>query len=476
MAAHAPKWPKGPIPPKPRMSYSHMTQSMLSRPAAASMPPRIPATSKAVVDDVFSGDEVLAVLDAWQKEVATAVTSAAPSSASASAPSKPRGGAAPVQQRLAAAGSRPAVPHAAAAGGLRASPAAASTTGGASASSAAGLVAPKTTPSAKALVTPAQKRPRPLSDMATPPKRLKTGLLPALGKAAAVKADAAAKTAKTAKQHRAEAAAPKLMKRKAAASAVVQAEKASPAEKAAKPPSRLVRLLARSRQNCLATVPVPAFRRLEKVSSSSSSPRPTGLRCRMRPLESWRNERQVFERTPKSPTPSMTSIILNCAPKLDGELTSSQCRELVSLLPVPPSQLEDAPVQGLGLGNSRLQSSIFTLQPVRPNEALVTVPLSRTEQSSANCGFLHVLYGAVNVRWTHGEEGEEAVLQAGDSCWYRLDAASTLGPLLASSTVPKLPSSLVAAAEVQRDAKNHGARILWAITTPAGKKASAAAA
>eukprot|EP00929_Paragymnodinium_shiwhaense_P101185 TRINITY_DN6407_c0_g1_i2.p1 TRINITY_DN6407_c0_g1~~TRINITY_DN6407_c0_g1_i2.p1 ORF type:complete len:475 (+),score=101.85 TRINITY_DN6407_c0_g1_i2:88-1512(+) len=474
MAAHAPKWPKGPIPPKPRMSYSHMTQSMLSRPAAASMPPLIPATSKPVVDDVFSGDEVLAVLDAWQKEVATAVTSAAPSSASASAPSKPRGGAAPVQQRLAAAGSRPAIPPAAAAAGAsRASPAAASTTAGASASSAAGLVAPKTTPSAKALVTPAQKRPRPLSDMATPPKRLKTGLLPALGKAAAVKADAAAKTAKTAKQHRAEAAAPKLMKRKAAASAVVQAEKASPAEKAAKPPSRLVRLLARSRQNCLATVPVPAFRRL---ASSSSSRRPTGLRCRMRPLESWRNERQVFERTPKSPTPSMTSIILNCAPKLDGELTSSQCRELVSLLPVPPSQLEDAPVQGLGLGNSRLQSSIFTLQPVRPNEALVTVPLSRTEQSSANCGFLHVLYGAVNVRWTHGEEGEEAVLQAGDSCWYRLDAASTLGPLLASSTVPKLPSSLVAAAEVQRDAKNHGARILWAITTPAGKKASAAAA
>lgn len=97
---------------------------------------------------------------------------------------------------------------------------------------------------------------------------------------------------------------------------------------------------------------------------------------------------------------------------------------------------------------------------------MTTLPLPGTEQpGSTQTGILYVEQGAVRVGWKQGREGNEVVLQAGDSAHWKLKHGGRLGPLLVASTLPKLPTKLLAAMDVHRDATKQGATVRWLIVS-----------
>eukprot|EP00927_Polykrikos_kofoidii_P009075 TRINITY_DN13766_c1_g2_i1.p1 TRINITY_DN13766_c1_g2~~TRINITY_DN13766_c1_g2_i1.p1 ORF type:complete len:933 (+),score=150.71 TRINITY_DN13766_c1_g2_i1:1285-4083(+) len=197
-----------------------------------------------------------------------------------------------------------------------------------------------------------------------------------------------------------------------------------------------------------------AFAMLSRGKSAARpvSLRPASKRCRMRPLEAWRNERLVYERPPGSKLPHVAAVSLNCG------LRDSTVRRL------PVCQLQATPVpqstsaELFGLSNDGMKSCIVSLPAWdrRKQREPFTVALWGTgsERIAARSqGFLHVLDGEVRFaqEGLDGTGQDEIKLRKGDSSALTCNGR----PWLVAST----------------EEARSGARLLWVVVedSPAPK-------
>ena len=146
------------------------------------------------------------------------------------------------------------------------------------------------------------------------------------------------------------------------------------------PPPRQQRLL---RVPALAKIPASAFETWQSLDTAAKRSLPK--RCRMPPIQTWRNERLVYERTAKSRTPSLVAV--------EVDMTTSKASQAAPRrLQLPALQ---APLQALeasefvGICTSRLTSRVLAL-PDRPEAEPCTV-------SVQGPGILHVLDGSLRI-------------------------------------------------------------------------------
>eukprot|EP00442_Polarella_glacialis_P058931 CAMPEP_0115103378 /NCGR_PEP_ID=MMETSP0227-20121206/34559_1 /TAXON_ID=89957 /ORGANISM="Polarella glacialis, Strain CCMP 1383" /LENGTH=463 /DNA_ID=CAMNT_0002499843 /DNA_START=59 /DNA_END=1450 /DNA_ORIENTATION=+ len=177
-------------------------------------------------------------------------------------------------------------------------------------------------------------------------------------------------------------------------------------------------------------------------------------RCRMKPLESWRNERVVFERTPGSKAPSVVAVELNLSPRPGNEPRKLHCTALQSPLQQPgkPSHTEF-----VGLRSSAIASKVYSL----PLKCLsggepYTVMLR-------GCGVIYVLEGS--LRYAREGSADEIVLHAGDTALLRGGAR----PVLAA---PACDGSSTSGAAADNAKNIVGARFRWIQVSSRAKKSA----
>jgi len=178
----------------------------------------------------------------------------------------------------------------------------------------------------------------------------------------------------------------------------------------------------------LTTVPLASFKIRTEVQSNRGYPR----RIRMRPLETWRNERVCYERLKGSSTPSVAGVALNMAPRPTNNLP----RKLdLSVLQVPPASASGG-IEFTGLSTSTLKSRVFSLPGWRTGNQPCTVALPPTP------GILFVLEGKIYAEGT--SVGGKLELGKGDAAALpQSDEA-----VLVTPAGPRHPGAL-------------GARFLW---------------
>eukprot|EP00930_Biecheleria_cincta_P004810 TRINITY_DN105743_c0_g1_i1.p1 TRINITY_DN105743_c0_g1~~TRINITY_DN105743_c0_g1_i1.p1 ORF type:complete len:508 (-),score=62.81 TRINITY_DN105743_c0_g1_i1:133-1656(-) len=129
-------------------------------------------------------------------------------------------------------------------------------------------------------------------------------------------------------------------------------------------------------------------------------------RCRMQPLETWRNERVVYKREPGSHMPAVVAVELNLSPRPAQDPPRSL--GLIAVQPPPPLRVKGEPLRNLefiGVQNKALSSRVFAL-PLR-RSSTYTVSLE-------GVGILHMFEGS--LRYT-SQEGfkDEGMLHQGDT-------------------------------------------------------------
>jgi len=139
-----------------------------------------------------------------------------------------------------------------------------------------------------------------------------------------------------------------------------------------------------------------------QATSEASTGRPQ--RTRMRPIESWRNERLVYGREPKSQTPSVVAVQLNLSGR-PQDCGKDRDLSIPALQAPPPVQKkgEALNVEFAGLRTKTWSSKMMTL-PLK-NGAPYTVCLK-------GLGVLHILEGSLQYQSKHGKAG---TLSKGDS-------------------------------------------------------------
>mmetsp|Transcript_18741 Transcript_18741/g.38609 ORF Transcript_18741/g.38609 Transcript_18741/m.38609 type:complete len:447 (-) Transcript_18741:137-1477(-) len=153
------------------------------------------------------------------------------------------------------------------------------------------------------------------------------------------------------------------------------------------------------RQRGLLRVPaltqIPAI--IFKSWKPSPSKRPLPKRCRMPPLQAWRNERVVYERTPSSQTPSVVAVEVDMTRSAQAPNRNFQ----LPALQAPLEAMEAS--EFVGICTSRLRSRVLAL-PDRGDALPCTVGINGP-------GILHVLDGSLRI----AKEGaaKETQLSAG---------------------------------------------------------------
>lgn len=142
---------------------------------------------------------------------------------------------------------------------------------------------------------------------------------------------------------------------------------------------------------------------LEQMNSSSAD---RSKRCRMKPLETWRNERVIYKREPGSQMPSIAAVELNLSPRPTQDPPRSL--GLIAVQPPPPLMRKDEPLRNLefiGVQSKAFSSQVYNL-PFRRSSPF-TVALEGT-------GILHMFEGSLRYTSQEGSK-DEGLLCQGDT-------------------------------------------------------------
>lgn len=150
-------------------------------------------------------------------------------------------------------------------------------------------------------------------------------------------------------------------------------------------------------------------------ASEGSRPR----RCRVPPLESWRNERLVYERLAGSLTPSVAAVTLD----MSVEKTTARTLEIPALQPALDSF--DA-VELVGITSQYLISKVYALPLSRLKEAPCTVTLQGT-------GVIHVLDGTLRFGVEGAKASKAEVVRAGGTMLVKGPGRKLVAPAYAAS-------------------------------------------
>jgi len=196
-------------------------------------------------------------------------------------------------------------------------------------------------------------------------------------------------------------------------------------------------LTSRSRGLALAKVAIEALAGRKAGASNVGRPQ----RNRLRPLETWRNERVIYKRPPGSLVPCVAGVELNFAPRP----ADSPPRQLGhAAVQPPPLRQNDTSgiVEFVSHSTAQLETRIFTLPAPRRGQRLPTVALQPA------WGQLFVLDGEVRCALEGDTLDGELRLGTGDTCCLReADRVALVAPF-----------------EVQKAAQNVAActaRFLW---------------
>lgn len=211
-------------------------------------------------------------------------------------------------------------------------------------------------------------------------------------------------------------------------------KKASPKRQIEKPNTlqkSTPRQIAKLRQlGALARVPVDAFASPEshvmKVEPETLGGRPK--RQRMPPLQSWRNERVVYERTTSSRTPRVVAVELDMA-----RASQAPYGMRLPALQLPLSDIEAS--EFAGITTKKMQSKVYQL----PSQASSTTGLPCTIELCGP-GVIHVLEGS--LRFAKETDKKEKMVDAGTTILLK-DASSHL------------------LAPADKDGESSGVRFFW---------------
>eukprot|EP00933_Yihiella_yeosuensis_P015272 TRINITY_DN13379_c0_g1_i2.p1 TRINITY_DN13379_c0_g1~~TRINITY_DN13379_c0_g1_i2.p1 ORF type:complete len:476 (-),score=94.64 TRINITY_DN13379_c0_g1_i2:107-1534(-) len=153
----------------------------------------------------------------------------------------------------------------------------------------------------------------------------------------------------------------------------------------------------------LTTVPVDALSS-GTHSGDGESQRPQ--RVRMRPLEHWRNERLIFNRSKGSKLPAVVAVELNQGPKPDTDPSSRLPLTCWGVLQPPVTQVECK-----GLCTENLTSKVYRLPARAAGETPYTVALQ-------GMGIVHVYEGTLRFALA-GKVYKEETLKAGGTLLVR---------------------------------------------------------
>lgn len=182
------------------------------------------------------------------------------------------------------------------------------------------------------------------------------------------------------------------------------------------PPTPLRRQVVQSAGVAVAMVPLTVLSVQQDASSEvDMAPERTGharpRRCRIRPLDAWRNERLVYERVPGSLMPTVAGAELNLAPpKVYSDRPPRQLD--VTTLQVPavvPERRSTSAIQFKGLAGAALESQVFSLPGWVGQGTPKTVLLEAPEG-----GLLYVYEGAMRFAAEHAAIDQEVELRTGD--------------------------------------------------------------
>ena len=154
----------------------------------------------------------------------------------------------------------------------------------------------------------------------------------------------------------------------------------------ASPTSTLKKLHA----SALLQFPVEMFEK----ASPGSRPR----RCRVPPLQSWRNERLVYERVAGSLTPSVAAVTLD----MSVDKTTARTLEIPALQP----PLDFDAVELVGITSEYLISKVYALPLSSSKQSPCTVTLEGT-------GIIYVLDGALRFGVEGAKNSKTEVVRAG---------------------------------------------------------------
>ena len=153
--------------------------------------------------------------------------------------------------------------------------------------------------------------------------------------------------------------------------------------------------------------------------SASESPLKRPKRCRVPPLQTWRNERFVFERVEGSMTPTLAAVELDMSPPDEG--SRPRMLQLAALQP-PLESMKASEYQGIS--TNLLKSKLFAL-PLLPSTVLpCTVVLS-------GVGIIHVLDGSLRFAKEGGRE--EEIIPAGATRIVRDPGPNLVAPALCAT-------------------------------------------
>lgn len=145
---------------------------------------------------------------------------------------------------------------------------------------------------------------------------------------------------------------------------------------------------------------------LTTVALEQMNSKVAGKRCRMQPLETWRNERVIYKREPGSHMPSVAAVELNLSPRPAQDPPRSL--DLIALQPPPPLMTKDEPLRNLefiGVQSKAFVSQVYNL-PFRRSSPY-TVALEGT-------GILHIFAGSLRYTSQEGAK-DEGLLRKGDT-------------------------------------------------------------
>jgi len=126
-------------------------------------------------------------------------------------------------------------------------------------------------------------------------------------------------------------------------------------------------------------------------------------RCRMQPLETWRNERVIYKREPGSQMPTVSAVELNLSPRSAQDPPRSL--GLIAVQPPPPMQMKGEPLRNLefiGVQNKSMSSQVYALPFRRSSPYTVAVE---------GVGILHVFEGSLRYTSQEGFKDEGMLLQ-----------------------------------------------------------------
>mmetsp|Transcript_49806 Transcript_49806/g.115639 ORF Transcript_49806/g.115639 Transcript_49806/m.115639 type:complete len:516 (-) Transcript_49806:196-1743(-) len=158
----------------------------------------------------------------------------------------------------------------------------------------------------------------------------------------------------------------------------------------------------------LAEVPLDSLVASKLETAGAATQRPQ--RLRFPPLETWRNERLVYERPRGSEVPCVVGVQLNLAPRA---LTDPPRHFACTSLEAPSFPTLDAVEESVGLSTAELSTRLFTMPPAQARRPAPTVRLPPA------CGQLHVLDGAVRCAYEGDDVAAEMRLLAGDTVLLR---------------------------------------------------------